>query len=240
MQTIIHTNESGLIRAFDPPLGVTALVGGGGKTTLMLRLARELAQSGARVIITTTTHIVPPDGIRTLTDSAEAEIVSALETDRVVCLGKPDGFGKLTAPDLPVSRMAELADYVIAEADGAKQLPLKAPAQHEPVIPPESRLVIAVAGVDGAGRTISEAAFRPTLFAALCGKHEDDEITARDIALIITHPLGLRKNVSKGVRFAVLLNKADDATGIRTAQTIAGLLKQESIERTVIASLGHT
>ena len=37
MTTIFATNEESLVRAFDLPRGVTALVGGGGKTTLMLK-----------------------------------------------------------------------------------------------------------------------------------------------------------------------------------------------------------
>ena len=51
-----------LAKALDVRKGVTAIIGAGGKTTLLLALARELAQS-ARVIITTTTHIYPPPGL---------------------------------------------------------------------------------------------------------------------------------------------------------------------------------
>ncbi|MFQ9053062.1 MAG: hypothetical protein ACLR5H_07700 [Oscillospiraceae bacterium] len=39
--------------------GVTALIGGGGKTTLMYHLARELRERGT-VAVTTTTKIWPP------------------------------------------------------------------------------------------------------------------------------------------------------------------------------------
>ena len=41
------------------PAGVTALIGGGGKTTLMYHLARELRERGT-VAVTTTTKIWPP------------------------------------------------------------------------------------------------------------------------------------------------------------------------------------
>ena len=40
--------------------GVTAIIGGGGKTTLMETLAGELSKKG-RVIITTSTHIRRPE-----------------------------------------------------------------------------------------------------------------------------------------------------------------------------------
>ena len=40
---------------------VVSLVGGGGKTATMYLLAHELAGQGRRVIVTTTTNIMPPD-----------------------------------------------------------------------------------------------------------------------------------------------------------------------------------
>ena len=44
-----------------------------------------------------------------------------------------------------------VAGVVIAEADGARLRPLKAPAEHEPVIPPAADAVVAVAGLDSVG-----------------------------------------------------------------------------------------
>lgn len=238
VQTILLTKENSVVSALDLPRGVTALVGGGGKTTLMLRLARELADGGARVIVTTTTHIFPPENIHTLTDATEAEAIDALESDRIICLGTPAEYGKLSAPNMSVARMAALADYVLVEADGAKRLPLKAPAGHEPVIPPQTSLVVAVAGLDGAGQTIAKAAFRPERYAAICGKQETDEVTARDIARVLVHPEGQRKDVAEQMRFAVLLNKADDERLKRLALEIASELNDPTVERVLIAALG--
>src|SRR3972149_2776710 len=39
---------------------VITFVGAGGKTTSMFRLARELAEAGRTVVVTTTTRILPP------------------------------------------------------------------------------------------------------------------------------------------------------------------------------------
>ena len=58
---------------------VIAVVGGGGKTSLIFQLTRELVEKGKKVIITTTTHMaydperpfagnVDPDGIQRLLD----------------------------------------------------------------------------------------------------------------------------------------------------------------------------
>lgn len=238
MQTIFYTNQENLSQAFDLPRGMIALVGGGGKTTLMLCLAHELAQTGARVIVTTTTHIFTPDGMRTQNPATPEEAKALLEREPLICFGKPSKEGKLSAPDLSMEALAACADYVLIEADGAKRLPLKAPAEHEPVIPNESKLVIAVAGLDGIGKTIAETAFRSDRYAALCGKAETEQITAQDVALVLTHPNGQRKNVPDDARFAVLLNKADDEVRRSAARALATELEQYRVERVVIAALG--
>ena len=62
-----------------------------------------------------------------------------------------------------------LATHVLCEADGAKGLPLKAHASYEPVVPRETNRLIYVAGADGLGQTIAQAAHRPQLYAALLG-----------------------------------------------------------------------
>ena len=43
--------------------GITALIGGGGKTTLMYRLAQELSEVGT-VIVSTSTKIIEPEHCR--------------------------------------------------------------------------------------------------------------------------------------------------------------------------------
>ena len=47
--------------------GLTALIGGGGKTTLMYHLAAELRQQGT-VLVCTTTKIWPPAHLRVCTE----------------------------------------------------------------------------------------------------------------------------------------------------------------------------
>ena len=239
MQTIFHDKNDSLAGAFGVPKGVTSLVGGGGKTTLMLALARELAAAGQKVIVSTTTHIFPPENITTLTNATVDDVRFVIQSEPLICLGTPDEHGKLSAPKLTVSEMERLADYVLLEADGAKRLPLKAPAEHEPVIPPETALVIAVLGLDGIGKPVSEDAFRPERYAALIGKPESEPVTPLDAARVLTHPDGQRKNVTGTMRFCVLLNKADDEKRSAFALELARELNGTGLaERTVISALG--
>ena len=105
--------------------GVTALIGGGGKTTLMYKLAQELSAFGT-VIICTTTRIFEPDDMPVLTGCSEEDILEALKSQRIICVGTKAASGKLSAPAVSFDRLTKLADYIIVEADGAHGLPIKA------------------------------------------------------------------------------------------------------------------
>lgn len=198
--------------------GITALVGGGGKTGLMLTLAEELKGKGS-VIICTTTRIYPPEGIPVLTGADSTAIAEALKRYPVVCAGEKRGE-KLGPPDMSVEQLALLADYVIAEADGSKGLPLKAHGDREPVIP-EGAWIIYVVGADGIGSPIARAAHRPELYARGLGRGLDHIVSPEDAAAMVD------------CGDTVLFNKAesheDIQMGRRFAQAFSG--------KTVIASL---
>ena len=121
-----------LAKALDVRPGVTAIIGGGGKTTLMECLAEELSAQ-ARVIVCTTTHIYPEQNMPCLVSPSEAEVEAELARTHCVCVGSASESGKFSAPELTFRTLCALADYVIVEADGSKRLPLKAHAAHEPV-----------------------------------------------------------------------------------------------------------
>lgn len=157
--------------------GVTALIGGGGKTTLMETLASELRRQGT-VILTTSTHIMAPEGFPLLLRASQEDIRRTLAAHGVVCVaGSSDAPHKLTAPDMGFDTLAALADFVLVEADGARRLPLKAHAPHEPVIPACAARTIYVVGADGFGRPIREVCHRPERYAALCGAAPDAPVT---------------------------------------------------------------
>lgn len=231
-----YLGERALSTALAMNKGITAFVGGGGKTSAMLRLARELSAHG-RVIVATTTHIWPPDDMPVLHAPDLQALQGALARHTVVCVGSPAPDGKLTAFPIPPGKLCALADYVLIEADGARGLPLKAPAGHEPVIPTGTGCVVAVAGLDGVGKPIRETAFRPERYAALLGVCTDHAATPHDIARVLCSDRGQHKDVRPGIRFCVLLNKADDAARIAAAHTICETLHPQTVERAVIACL---
>lgn len=192
--------------------GITALIGGGGKTTLMITLANELRDRGS-VIICTTTRIYPPRDIEVILGADKECIAGALRRYGVVCVGEMYGE-KLGPSNIAISELACLGDYVIAEADGAKGLPLKAHAQHEPVIPEGAR-VIYVIGADGIGKSVAEAAHRPELYAERLGRDVLHIVTPEDAAnmvdygdTVLFNKAESKMDIQHGKRFAECFNGA--------------------------------
>lgn len=177
--------------------GITSIIGGGGKTSLILTLANELTQKGS-VIFTTTTHIYPPEHIPVL-DTA-TEIRQALTQSPLVCVGIPAADGKLTASRIPMNELADMADFVLVEADGSKQLPMKAHAAFEPVIPKESSQTIQVIGADCFGRPIQETVHRPALFCQISGESNESPVTIASVLRVIQ---------TEGLADRIYLNKVE-------------------------------
>lgn len=184
------------------------LVGGGGKTTVMYELATAWVACGRKVLVLTSTHILQPaDG----SFAADAAAVQNLwQQRRYAVIGTPElAKGKLTAPPQDLyEALQPQADVILCEADGSRHHPCKAPAEHEPVLLPDSDIVLAVAGMDALGRPLAQACQRPQLAAALLDCSAEKIIDAQMLASLLLSEQGARKNV--GARaYYIVLNKCD-------------------------------
>jgi molybdenum cofactor cytidylyltransferase len=195
-----------------------AFVGGGGKTTAMFRLAQEMAPA----IVTTSTHIrawqadkadrhfIWEDGF------PMPDIEGQLGNGITLLTGNLDKekerYLNLTPPQL--DKLLQLSNYhdlpLLIEADGSRQKPIKAPADHEPAIPSFVDLVVVVAGLSGIGKPLNEyGVHRPQIFSLLSGLQEGEIVTPMALARVLTHPAGGLKNIPPQARRVVMLNQAN-------------------------------
>jgi len=218
-----------------PGHGLLAIVGAGGKTTAMYRLAAELAGRGLRVACTTTTRIFPPKPHQASLILAENnerllhECRDAASPGLPVCLAWAVDGGKLMglAPDF-IHNLADagIFDWILVEADGARCLPLKAPATHEPVIPARSTHVLAVAGLTAIGGPLDEKhVCRSTRFAELGGLAPGARVTPASVARVCAHPEGMFKGAPDDAVRLLWLNQADMPRALDHGREVLGLLR---------------
>ncbi len=235
-----------------PGLAV-AFVGAGGKTSAIRRIvdemSGELSEELKYVLITTTTrlghdqndlanhHLVDPS------DDQMAALPELLEEHRSVLITGPDFEGKWIPPkDSVISELQEIATQkgalLLIEADGARGRSLKAPDNHEPVIPAFVDLVVPMAGLDVLGQTTqSEAIHRPELVAALLRSKKEIQIGPAELAAVIAAEDGGLKGVPDGAEVRVLLNKTADTATEPGGQVAQALLKNPRIQSAVLASV---
>ncbi|MBT3255684.1 MAG: putative selenium-dependent hydroxylase accessory protein YqeC [Deltaproteobacteria bacterium] len=247
----MEKSHQGLITALDlSPQEHVAVVGGGGKSTLCFALAEALRLKGARVISTTTTKVrheeaktyprlvLYPPGESDLEAVKKGlhEAGNVFVGQEFLKNGKVEGISSTAADDL--FRMPGV-DYVIIEADGAAGRPLKAPADHEPVIPRSVTCVIAVMGLEALGKPLGpDMVFRPALFKALTGLKEGDILNPEGLVWAFDGKAGLFKNTPASARRMVFLNQLDIIPDDRAPQDMARRLIETHrfIERVVLGS----
>jgi len=222
--------------------GVISIVGAGGKTSLMYKLAHEFANAGDSVLTTTTTKIFRPDPDQCpcffLSDSVEAVLKQSEAQLKhhqhiTAAVGKASIPYKLIgfAPEeIDLIWQSGLFRWIIVEADGAARLPLKVPAPHEPVFPGTTKWAIGVVGLSAVGQPLTDrTVFRPEIFAQLTGLSPGAPIDENAVAESLIHPDGIFKDCPPHAVRSVFLNQADIAEGVNIGRKItAALLARES------------
>ena len=213
-----------------PPPRV-AFVGAGGKTTALFKLARELSPC----IVTTTTHLGAWQA-----DEADQHIIISKPEDvnqleeitfsGIILVTGEEKEQRLTSlPNESLAWLEQFCNYhslpLLIEADGARQKPLKAPFEHEPVIPEFVDTVVVVAGLSGLGKTLgTENIYNPEAFSELGKIKEGKKIVPEDLQRVLIHKEGGLKNIPTKVRKLALLNQANtpelEAIGGKIAKAI--------------------
>ncbi len=202
-----------------------ALVGGGGKTTLMFQLAHDF---GGKVICTTSTHLAMDQ-----LDQADKHLIvtdltqlpgSADETlgDVLLFTGPEVETNRVGSPSPEILQaLSNLADSwdcpLIVESDGARKLPVKAPAEHEPPIPDFVNVVFSVIGLSGLGKPLSEEwVHRPELYSKLVDLPLGETLESHHLVKGLISPEGGLKNIPQTARKILLINQIDSFPNWKT------------------------
>ena len=207
------------------PQDKIALVGSGGKTTLMFQLARDY---GTPVVCTTTTHLALDQLSQADTHLMVTDITQLPDPAQ----SPPGGVVLITGPEIEPNRVGSppqdvlealvgLAEKwscpLIIEADGARKLPLKAPADHEPPIPDCVDAVITVVGLSGLGKPLREDwVHRPEIYSRLVGLPEGGTLESQHLVQELTSLQGGLKNIPDGARRILLINQVDSFPNWKT------------------------
>jgi len=234
--------DCSLIKAFqieNLAAPIISVVGAGGKTTTMERLAKEYKKLEKKVIVTTTTKMFRPVQDSWYGGESMEAVDKHLEKDAVLWIGLPFEEEKMMSPKISfLTQLMQKNIPLLIEADGAKRLPFKVPNDTEPVIIEGTQFVVGILGMDALGRPLKEVCFRYDLGALFLHKSEEEFVTIEDYIEVITSNKALRKGVTEKMKYLVILNKVDDLEKEKQAILIRDLLKQQGIEQVFLTSYG--
>ena len=162
---------------------IKAVVGAGGKTSLIKKLAKQYWEQGKKVLICTTTHMYKEAD--SMVDASAEEIAAELNSKGYAMAGSDKGEKISALPAEVYETVCAQADVVLVEADGSKHKAIKFPAAHEPAVPENADEIIVVCGLHALGQPLAEVTHRPELAAQCLGVSEDTVITAEHIAKLL-------------------------------------------------------
>lgn len=163
---------------------VIAVVGSGGKTTRIFKLAEQYRKEGKRVLVTTTTHMFAEDGCD-LSGNAE-QIRNKLVSYGYCMAGLPAEEGKIgPLPERIYEEVCKFAEVVLVEADGSRRLPVKYPGPGEPVIPENADEIHVVTGLSAIGKLLGEVSHRKELVKECLGIAEDAQLTPSHLQILL-------------------------------------------------------
>lgn len=202
---------------------VITAVGGGGKTTLLTYLYTLYRQAGLRVGFTTSCKLGWQPGFL----SEMAAIKQAATRGGCLIGRQVDAHHAAGLGESALAKLLPHFDVMLVEGDGAKRLPVKVPASHEPVIYSYSGTSLVVAGLSALGQPLQSACFRLEQACSLLGVSPDTPIDAGILARLLQ--LGYLQNPALEGHIAtgkamVLLNQCDSPARLQAFMTVRNLL----------------
>jgi probable selenium-dependent hydroxylase accessory protein YqeC len=224
------------------PSQCVSIMGAGGKSTLMNRLADELIVRGRTVVLSSTTNYHRPKTLqsdqilltRETPDWPDKLEASARRWNRLLVLHHDLGEAMVKGIDVAAVRTIHdrIPDaIVIVKTDGARKRWFKAPNRSEPVIPPWSQLSITVVNCEILGQPLTEAlVHRPERVSELTGVQLGDLITPQAVAMVLTHPDTYASKIPSGARRVIYISHVRTTMAAERAKMIAAWLDRSAID----------
>jgi probable selenium-dependent hydroxylase accessory protein YqeC len=217
-----------------------------GRQPSCFRLADEIPRH-YNVVITTTTKILVPPTDKYPVLLTEDHRFEPDQVKRFLDIGRTPTLASRLLPGnklqgISLEQFADIAgwqhiDFILAEADGAKNRPLKGHLEYEPVIPPSTTVLVIVVGADVIGQRLdSEYVHRSEVVAALTGSTPGAVIHPETIARLILHPRGIMRLLPSQTKTVVILNKVDCLPSTDQAYQTAHLLLGNKINKVILCS----
>ncbi|HEY8892158.1 MAG TPA: selenium cofactor biosynthesis protein YqeC [Clostridium sp.] len=195
---------------------ILSIVGAGGKTTMMFKLAEELRVNN-KVLVTTTTKIyIPPlhkyDFICTNKDHFIK--YSKMKDNGIYVLGlginEDNKILGLTTKEL--EGLTPYFDYILIEADGAKEKQLKGWNEFEPILYGKTTKTLGIIDIQSKGILINEDNIhRSEIFSEITGGKYGEAVTLEHLLNLVINPLGLFKGaLGEKILFINKVNGPDD------------------------------
>ena len=226
---------------------MAGLIGAGGKTTTMFRLAQELRAQGCKVLLTTTTKIFKPSKPHVdrlfLVDNIEALAQACGGIAAPVVIGAGAGVSEdgkllgLPAPWLDRLNDGKSFDAILVEADGAASRWFKVPGNAEPVIPLSCQLTIWLMSIGVLRKPLDGAwVHRAELALALLSSVAAELVTEDLIVELIRHPSGCWKGIPPASRRVAVINQVDKPEDVAPATALGKKLLACGADRVVLTS----
>jgi probable selenium-dependent hydroxylase accessory protein YqeC len=231
------------------PSQCVSIMGAGGKSTLMNRLADELIVLGRTVVLTSTTNYHRPKALqseqilltRDAPDWQEKLRLLARRWNRLLVLHHDLGDAMVRGIDVAAVRTIHERipeAVVIVKTDGARKRWFKAPNRSEPVVPPWSQVCITVVNRAILGQPLTDAlVHRPERVAELTGLRIGEPITPQAVGMVLTHPDTYAPKIPAGARRIVYISHVQTPPDLEQAEAIAGALARSAIDE---ATAGDT
>lgn len=212
----------------NPPVKIS-VVGSGGKTSTIMRLAEEQKALNRKVLVLTTTHMFTPQKYGVFS-GLKRDVYNALEKDKIAIVGKLTDDGKIAFQgDTLYREFSAMADVVLIEADGSKQKPLKFPNEFEPVIPADTDVILVLSGLSSIGHLGKNICHR-WILAKNALDINDDEALIKPAHLLTLLEKGylipLRERFPD-VPLITVFNQADDGELLKIGRELTDKLKAD-------------